>query len=280
MKRPWRVTRILCSGEIKERLDTVQASVSEQLAVLLKGDEMKDFKMLDESCLGDNSYNKRADFYAAAEKLLAEKPFGRESLLGFLGKPLEKFVSERIEPLRTEAGAYAGPRKAEFSTTMAFDLKRVTKGQSDGFFAAYLAEAKKKLGAETGFPLISDVKRPVALDRFMAAKNDLKFISDDLASPVFKKYAAEDHSPDWKKFAAGSLAQRAVAAALISEEGSPSLCSISMAGSTDATHAKDAWRDDWYHTKLLLMALRAKQSATAWRAIRKSAMRRCNRRSP
>ena len=237
--------------EIKERLDTVQSSVTEQLAVLLKGEEMKDFKALDESCLADNAFNKRADFYAAAEKLIAEKPFGREPLLGLMGKPLEKLTAERIEALATSSAAYAGARKSEFSAAMAYHLKRVVRAQSDSFFAAYLAEAQKKLGAETGFPLVGDLKRSITIDRFMAASKDLKYISDDLSSAIFKKYSVEERSPEWKKFISGIRVEQSVVKALMGEDGTLGLCSITMAASTDATHNKDAWRDDWFHTKLI-----------------------------
>jgi hypothetical protein len=238
-------------ADIKVQLDSVQTSVTEQLAVLLKGEEMKDFKTLDDSCLADNGFNKRADFYAAAEKIAAEKSFGREPLLGLMGKPLEKILKERIDTLGADSGGYAGARKAEFATAMGYHLKRAAKAQSDAFFSAYLAEAQKKLATETGFPLVGDLKHATTVDRFMAVSKDLKYISDDLSSALFKKYALEDRSPEWKKFTSSVRGQQGVMKALLGEEGILGLCAITMAASTDATHSKDAWRDDWFHTKLL-----------------------------
>ncbi|HUR47143.1 MAG TPA: hypothetical protein VMZ27_14785, partial [Candidatus Saccharimonadales bacterium] len=236
--------------EIKERLDTVQASVSDQLATLLKGDEMKDFKALDESCLADMSFNKRADFYAAAQKIMSEKPFGREPLLGLMGKPLEKVIKEKVEAIGTDAAAYNGPRKAEFATAIGYHLKRATRAQSEAFFTAYLAEASKRLGAETGFPLVSDLKRLTTVERFTAASKDLKYVTDDLSSGVFKKYAADERSADWKKFMASVVGQQGIANSLLRDD-SFGLCTISMSGSSDGTHSKDVWRDDWFHTKLV-----------------------------
>jgi hypothetical protein len=77
---------------------------------------------------------------------------------------------------------------------------------------------------------------------FMAAGKLLKYISDDLVSPVFQKYGPRER-PEWKAFISSIEGQQAVAKALLGEEGRLGECTVSLAGMTEATEAKDAWRD-------------------------------------
>jgi hypothetical protein len=57
--------------------------------------------------------------------------------------------------------------------------------------------------------------------------------------------------PDWKAFLANVDGERAVAKALLGDEGILGTCAISLAGSTDATRAKDEWRGSWRDMKLV-----------------------------
>ena len=86
----------------------------------------------------------------------------------------------------------------------------------------------------------------------MAAGKQLKYISADLESPVFKdvKYALRDRA-EWKAFIAGVEGQQTVAKALLGEDGILGVCTISLAASTDATRAKDEWQGTWRDLKLI-----------------------------
>jgi hypothetical protein len=181
---------------------------------------------------------------------MTNNSFAGGKLVGLKGEPLEKILKDGIGEIRTQAAAYSGKLTNEFSRTMSYQLKRVEKAQSDAFFAAYLAEVKKTLSSESGFPLTRDISRPITVDKFMAAGKQLKYISDDFDSPTFKNSSLQDR-PDWKGFLPNIDGQKAVAKALLGDEGILGNCSISLAGSTDATRSKDEWRGSWRDIKLI-----------------------------
>jgi len=237
--------------DIKAQLEGVQASLSNRVTQLLESGDMKEFQVLDETCLAGNAFATRADLYARAEKLMSEKPFAGGKLVGLKGEPLEKFLKDGVGALRTDAAAYTGKLTNEATRVVAYQIKRAEKIQSDAFFADYLAEAQKQLAADSGFPLVRDLSRMTTGDKFMAAGKQLKYISDDLASPLFQKYALADRSPEWKNFIQSVEGQQAVARALLGEDGLLGVCTLSLAGTTDATRTKDEWRGTWRDLKLI-----------------------------
>jgi hypothetical protein len=105
--------------------------------------------------------------------------------------------------------------------------------------------------SENGFPLTRDLNGPSSVDKFMGAGKQLKYISDDLASPVFQRYSLKD-LPDWKLFIANVDGQQAVAKGLLGEEGILGNCTISLAGVTETTRPKDGWRETWRNMKLIV----------------------------
>jgi hypothetical protein len=220
------------------------------MAQLLESGDPKEFQLLDETCLAGKSFLVRADLYARAAKLASETPFASGKLVGLKGEQLDKFLNDRAGSVRADMAAYTGKLTNEAVRVVAYHLKLVEKAQSDAFFAAYLAEAQKQMTADGGFPLVRDLSRMATVDKFMAAGKQLKYISEDLVSPVFQKYGLRDR-PDSKAFVAGIEGQQAVARALLGDEGILGVCTIILAGSTEATRSKDQWRGTWRDIKLI-----------------------------
>jgi hypothetical protein len=84
----------------------------------------------------------------------------------------------------------------------------------------------------------------------MAASKQLKYISDDIASPVFVANASREPGDAWNKFFDSVKGQQLVAQALMDEGGSLGTCSISLISPSDATASKDEWRGGWRDMKL------------------------------
>lgn len=234
--------------EIKTRLDSVQAALSNQVAQLLDSGDPREFQSLDDSCLTANAFANRADLYTKADDVLKEKPWAGKRLVGQKGEPLEKYLKEHIEPLRQEAATYAGRLKPEVTKTLDYQIKRAEKAQTDAFFTAYLAEAKASAGADLGFPLTRDVNWLMEPEKFAATGRQLKFVADDL--PAFQKYSVRSRSKEWEQFLENVEGQQVVARALMSEDGL-GICTVSLAAATDATRTKDAWRGTWRDLKLV-----------------------------
>jgi len=83
----------------------------------------------------------------------------------------------------------------------------------------------------------------------VAAYNLLKNITGDLVSTNFVKYKLRDR-PEWKAFIESVEGQQKVATALWDDDGSFGTCTISLAGTTDATRVTDAWRRTWRNMRL------------------------------
>jgi hypothetical protein len=235
--------------EIKSRLETIQNALKDRITELLKSGDPKEFQELDETCLAGNSFAARADLYARAEKLMTETPFAAGGLVGLKGGPLEKFLKGGPDDIRNQAMAYSGKLTNDFMRTISYQLKRVEKAQSDAFFAAYLAEAKKQLASANGFPLTRDFAHPISAENFTAATKQLRFISEDIAS--FQKLSPPEQ-PEWKTFRANVTGEQAVAKALLGDEGILGTCAILLAATSDATRTKDQWRDAWRDMKLVV----------------------------
>ena len=236
--------------EIKARLDAVQALLSNRVTELLASGDTKEFQAFDETCLADNAFRKRAELYARAKKLLDENPFANAKLIGFKGEPLDKYLNEKLGPIRNEAGLYTGKLSNDFTTAINYELKLVEKKQSERFFAAYLAQGTALTSFGSGFPLTRDLEHRITADGLTSAGKQLKYISEDLASPIFQKYAPHDSS-EWKPFVSSVAAQQAVAKALMGDEGILGSCAISLAASTDATRSDDDWQGPWRDIKLV-----------------------------
>jgi hypothetical protein len=236
--------------EIKSRLDALQALLSNRVTELKASGDVTEFRTLDETCLADNAFRKRAELYARAKKLMNENSFSSKNLVGTKGDALEKVLNEKIGAIRNEATTYAGRLSNEFAAAVAYELKLAETEQSQKFFEAYLGQVSALMSVSSGFPLIRDLKHKMSADDFTAAGKQLKYLSEDLACPVFQKYAPRD-SQKWKAFAASAAEQQMVAKALMGDEGILGACTISLAGSSDATRADDDWEGTWRDMKLV-----------------------------
>jgi hypothetical protein len=236
--------------EIKGRLDGIQSTLSDRIKSLLESGDPKEFQTLDDTCLIGKSFAARADLYARAEKYMTDNSFGNTKLIGLKGEPLDKVLKDGIGEIRAQSATCSGKLTNEFKQTITYQLKRVEKAQCDVFFGTYLAEVKKALSSQSGFPLTRDISRPITVENLMAADKQLKYISDDLETSVFKNSSLQDRT-DWKGYLPNIQSQRAVANALLGNEGSLGACSISLAKMTDATRSKDEWRGSWRDMKLI-----------------------------
>jgi hypothetical protein len=236
--------------EIQGRLDGIRSTLSDRIKNLLESGDPREFQTLDDTYLAGKSFGARADLYARAEKLVSDNSFAGARLIGLKGEPLEKIRKDGIEEIRTQAAAYSGKLTTEFMRTISYQLKRGDKAQSDFFFGGYLAEVKKVLGSESGFPLTRDISHPLTAQSFLTAGKQLKFVSDDFDSPVFKNSSFQDR-PDWKGYLPNVLSQKDVVKALLGEEGSLGTCAIWLAASTDATRSTDEWQGSWRDIKLI-----------------------------
>jgi len=239
--------------DINLRLDTVQASLSDLVARLLQSGDLKEFQALDETCLADNSFAKRADLYARAEALMREDPFKGSKLIGLKDELLARFLQERAGAVETAAAAYSGKLKDKAAVATRYQLKLVEKAQSEKFFADYIAQAQQQLATYTEFPLSQDLSHPMLLSRLMDAAKQLRYITTDLASPLFTRFAVRDHT-DWKPFVSSVTGKQAVARALLGDDNIPENCAISLEGISDATRSKDGWRLEgtiWRNMRLI-----------------------------
>jgi len=237
--------------EIKGRLDTVQTSISNRIAQLLQSGDMAEFQQLDDNYLAGNSFTTRADLYARAEKLMNEKPFGSGNLLGLNGEQLDKFLKDKLGPVRNDTAAYSAKFKDKFTRVMEQHLKRAEKAHTQEFFVAYLTEARQQLARYAGFPLVRDMAKPTTSENFREAGKYLKYISDDLASPIFKTNTPGEYVGDWKKFITNIETEQTIARALLNDEGIGA-CNLFLEGLSDSNATEDTWRAEgtWRALKL------------------------------
>ena len=229
-------------AEINRYLEEVKASVSNQIAELIQQGNIGDFQQFDDNYLSANAFAVRANLYQRAEKLLKETPFAKGTQLGLKGEELDKFLKEKLTPVKTDAAAYSGKLKDKFSRVMDHHLEIAKRTQTQAFFTAYVAEARKQLGRYGGFPLVRDLAKPASNNDFPKAVENLKYIAlDDFASPVFSSNNPGDYPADWKKFKANVEAQQMIARALWGENGFGA-CKVSLEALTDANSTEEAWR--------------------------------------
>jgi hypothetical protein len=236
--------------EIKTRLEAIQALLNTRVSELAASGDLNEFQKLDDTCLLDNAFRKRADLYSQVKKFREANLFASDNLIGTKGDPLARFLTEKLGGLRDEAAKYNGKLTNEFATAINYELKLAQKSQIQKFFDAYLNQATTILSALTGFPLVRDLDHRATLDDFKGAAKNLKYISEDLNSQNFSTYAPRDSS-QWKQFAARITQQQDLAKALVGDEGILGACTISLAASTDATKADDDWQGPWRDMKLI-----------------------------
>src|SRR5262249_7179156 len=94
------------------------------------------------------------------------------------------------------------------------------------------------------------INRPITVPNFLSADKQLRYISADINSEIFKKSSLQER-PEWKTFLPNVDGQQALARALLGEEGILGVCTISLAGATGATRRKDEWRGGWRDMKLI-----------------------------
>src|SRR5262249_44617533 len=152
--------------EIKTRLDSVQDVLSSRVTELLASGDAQEFRTLDENCLADYGFRKRADLYAHVRKTLDENPFTSATLVGQGGDPLEKSLIERLNAIHSEAAGYNGKLTNDFVSAITYELNLTQRKTCDKFFDAYLTQANALVGFGSGFPLIRDLSKRITADAF------------------------------------------------------------------------------------------------------------------
>jgi hypothetical protein len=228
--------------DIKARLDSMQNVLINRASELQAAGDEKEFQALDEICLVNNGYRKRVDLYGYVESLLGTNPFSGV-LIGTKGEPLEKFLSASMEAVRKQAVNCSGSSSNTLAEILAYQTNLVEKTLSDRFFSTYLAKARDEIG--TGFPLLASLSLKMDADRFTRAGAQLKLISEDLNSQVFRQRAPQDSR--WRTFVENVNQREAVAKALLGDEGTLGACNISLAAST----SDDGWQSSWRDLKLV-----------------------------
>lgn len=235
--------------EIKARLEVIRGLLSNRVSELAASGNLTELQKLDDNCLAENAFRKRADLYIAVKKLRDGNFFASENLIGTKGEPLSRILNEKLGPLRDEAAKYHGSLTTEFSTVITYELKLAQKIQTQKFFGVYTNQANTILSSLIGFPLVRDLKHRASVDDFRTVAKNLKYISEDFNSPAFSTNAPRD-SFQWKNFSDNIKGLQKLAQALMGDEGILGACTISLAGSSDATKADDAWQGPWRDIKL------------------------------
>jgi hypothetical protein len=223
--------------EIKTRLDAAQAELSTRVTQLLESGDMYEFQLIDENCLADRAFAKRAALYARA----GEPAFVNKFVLGLAAQEPLKFKND-ISGARSDLVRSIPKHSNEFTRTVDYEIKRA----ETAFFSNYLAQVTSKLKTDGGFPLVGDTNRMIDPQKFTEAGKLLKYVSDDLASEFFKANAPHD-TQLWKNFQKNFQNQQVVARALLGDDANLAYCSISLA---PPDGAKDAWRETYRNIKL------------------------------
>jgi hypothetical protein len=237
--------------EIKVRLDTLEDAMSKRVAKLLESGDLNEFKRLDDEFVTGSAYATRAGMYERTAKIATDTHFSEGKLVGLKGEQLQKVLDDSIGAVKADAAAYSGKLTNRLMQVLSYQFKLAEKMQGDAFFTLYLAEARKELGEVGGYPLVRSTNRITTPDQFVAAGRELKYITDDLASPEFQKFALRDRPDEWKGFITSMEGEQAVATALLSDDGVPGSCTMSLGGMSDATRSKDEWRGAWRDLKVL-----------------------------
>ena len=240
--------------DIRDRLNTIQGSISESVKKLLASGDQKEFQHLDETVLADNGFHARADLYARAETLRAGPFFDRAKLIGSRGAPLEKVLTTELGQIKTDGGTCGtklrGDFKGSFDSAVKYYLELAEKAQSEEFFKDYQVAAKGQMAPYLHFPLSGDTGAPLSVDNFKAAGRQLKALAGDLDTPLFQKYAA-DRSEEWKRFSQTLKRQQGLALALLGDDDRLGTCAISLAPALEPAKREEDWRGSKYrHIKL------------------------------
>ncbi|HYV31068.1 MAG TPA: type VI secretion system protein, partial [Candidatus Binatia bacterium] len=169
--------------QILERLRSVQAEVARRLQEVAVGNA-RSFPELDKSYLVSPGFLERGGFYAESFKLAEARLFAGSSLVGEKAEKWQRFTGDTLGKLQKQGVEYTGDFKGSFDETAAFLLERTRRHQRDAFFAAYMEEARRKLGEPLGFPLAKSSAAMMTPKDLQNADKHLTLIAQDLISPA------------------------------------------------------------------------------------------------
>src|ERR1043166_6383899 len=235
--------------EIQRRLTRLQSSLSNSIAQVVSPADLDEFRKLDELYLANGSYAKRWELYQQTQKLAQEKPFQSVELVGAGGAQFEGFVRSKIDPARETSRRYTGPLTNEVVTSVSQLLAGAEKAQREGFVAAYVQEAERKLKEQKGFPLARSASRVLTLDNLKEADKLLSFILSDLKSQALQNAPRE--RPEFAEFTNKVMNLNRVSKAILGDDYVPSSCAVSLEKMSDESKSLDQWRDTWRDIKLV-----------------------------
>ena len=206
-------------------------------------EQMRRFDGSQLSKMGDApAYAARCDQYAALAQLMQKSVTPAAWEPPQKGKPLEDFLNNDLTPARTACQGYAGGARDLFTNITSYFLSQAEQTKESEYFAYYLKQARAGLAGRVGFPIAQDGTRPMAFKELPPLSTFLKFVSDDLKSPLFKKYGA-DTRDNWQAFSGAISSFTAITGALLGQDNLPGKVTVSLAGMLESMpQGKDEWR--------------------------------------
>ena len=199
--------------------------------------------------LNNAAYEERFKIYRQIQKLDEDKPFQAKGLVGAGGVQVDKFVQDKVAPIKAALQAYNGKLKTEVGSAGSSLLAAVEKKQREAFLAAYVQEANEELVKRKGFPLVRKTAKVLKLDDVKEADKLLAYISSDLKAGAFTAYAAKDH-PQLVNLSEQVAKLSRVSKAILGDDAIPGNCTVSLLKSAGEHEDVDVWRDTFRDIKL------------------------------
>jgi len=237
--------------QILERLRGVQLEVAGRLQEVVVGNA-NSFPGLDKSYLVSPAFLERGGFYQESFKLAEARLFAGTSLVGDKAEKWQRFTTDTLGKLQKQGAEYTGDFRTSFDEVAAYLLERTKRHQREGFFAAYMEEASRKLGEPVGFPLAKASTTIMKPKELQDADRHLTLMAQDLGSPAMPKVSGSE-SPAWQLFANRAAILARVSRAILGDELTPGECTISLMKAEESTKGQDAWRETgaWRDVKLI-----------------------------
>jgi hypothetical protein len=219
------------------------ASLVSQRITAKDVEELRRFDAEQLSKAGDNlAYDTRCDLYASIIDLMPVSVTPAAWEPPQKAKPLEDFLNNKLAPVRAACAAYPGSAKDLFNGITGYFLSQVEEAKQKDYFAYYLKQGKAGLAGRVGFPVAQDGTRSMTFKELPALGTFLKFVSDDLKSPLFKKYGVETNE-NWQAFSAAISNFTGITSALLGQDNLPGKVTVSLAGMLESMpQGKDEWR--------------------------------------
>lgn len=237
--------------DIERELANTLRSLAVDVGTLERTANPEELQRLDQAQLahfGDEpAYRVRLGFYRQFENLLREDTFSGRDLIGLRGESLTNFLAARLAPLTRQAQTYTGGGRDLFIPLATHYATWVRQAQADFFLRAYASQAAAALEALSRYPLVRGSKNVLTRDELVSAKETLKFIGGDLASPVLVEFGLAGQE-SVKALASQVSRLTEIVQALVPDRGVATV-ELQLL-QHDAANPVDAWRNVLRELKL------------------------------